>query len=199
METGATWEGRKEGEIEVISPDTQGCGRVNAVFEPCSLAQGLGWGNDARSHGMEASTQLDLGRGGVRHDRRRCVATRCPPLGTHRRARRRRPRRGASGPPVRGRPRTRLCDPGAAAGAGSGPRALGSRSRISAEASLSPWPHARRKRTAGGVPRPWGDADGVTRQANRAAGRSPPAGRRPALPVDPTRRELGARDVCWQT
>jgi hypothetical protein len=172
-------------------------------FDPCSLARRFVWVNDASSHGRETSTQPIAGRGGVRRGRRCCVRTRCLPLGTHRRARRRRPRRGAACPPARGRRRTRPCDPGATAGAGSGPQTSGWRSRVSGEPSLSPWSHARRKRTAGGVPRPLGDARGVTGQANRAAGRSPPAGRRPGL----TRRHwghrphaaVGAGGECWQT
>jgi hypothetical protein len=129
-------------------------------------------------HGTEASTHPESRPRGVRQGPA-CVRTRCPPLGTHRRARSRRPRRDAETAPARGRRPTRACAAGAMAGAGSGPHLSGPLRRVGGEPSLHPWPRARRKRLAGGVPR--SDVMCVTQQANRAAGRSPPAGRRPRL------------------
>jgi hypothetical protein len=119
-----------------------------------------------------------------RRARRCCVRTRRPPLGTHRRARRRRPRRAGWSLPARGRRRTTSCDSGATVGAASGPQPPGPPSRAWGEPSFNPWPHARGKRKAGGVPSPRDDATRVIQQATRAAGRSPPAGRRPGLLVE---------------
>jgi hypothetical protein len=171
---------RREGAIEVIRPTYA---RVWArkwrsrAMRACPAPRKC---RRCGGHGMQASTQHDPRRGHVPRGGRRGVRTRCSPLGTHRRARRRRPRRGPEGrPPAvlggrqRGTPAPRRAPSLARDPPGPRWRALG-------ELSLHPW-HARGKREAGGVPRRGGDATRVTQQAIRAAGRSPPAGRRPGL------------------
>jgi hypothetical protein len=128
---------------------------------------------------MGVFTQL----GQRRRARRCCVRTRRPPLGTHRRARRRRPRRAGWSLPARGRRQTTSCDPGATVGAASGPQPPGPAVAGLGGAFLQSVAARTREAKSRGRAKPRDDATRVIQQATRAAGRSPPADRRPGLLV----------------